>query len=297
MIPALLIAHGPLPVEPERVVDLIAPLGNTSAGLAAVQSPFLVSLEQKMQLIELALESSTEDFQRDSLAWLERRIGFDGAIWGKGERHRDGGIKIEQFLLSGRPEGLIHDYPISAKSDPVSKNFIESPTALQNVSIHKHYRCPGSSQIREYLDHYRVRHLQIVGSVCSVTNLYSWIVCYREDLTRAFPPALEAVTKNAISTTLLAAQFHHSAQRQRTLEQLLDRYPEQRQGLQNLTPRQREVLHYIEQGWSNKLIAYHLKISENTLKSHMKLLFRALGVNSRTNALIAGHAIRRRAHD
>jgi DNA-binding NarL/FixJ family response regulator len=55
-----------------------------------------------------------------------------------------------------------------------------------------------------------------------------------------------------------------------------------------LTQRQREVLRLVVQGKSNKEIARVLNIGEGTVKVHMAGLFRALGVNSRAAAAVAG---------
>ena len=52
-----------------------------------------------------------------------------------------------------------------------------------------------------------------------------------------------------------------------------------------LTPRQTEILRFIVDGESNKMIAYHLDVSENTVKQHVSALFRKLGVSSRTQAI------------
>ena len=55
-----------------------------------------------------------------------------------------------------------------------------------------------------------------------------------------------------------------------------------------LTPRQREVLELLLRGKSNKEIARALKLGEGTVKVHMAGLFRALGVNTRAAAAVAG---------
>jgi DNA-binding NarL/FixJ family response regulator len=54
-----------------------------------------------------------------------------------------------------------------------------------------------------------------------------------------------------------------------------------------LSARQREVLALLLKGLPNKLIARKLDISENTTKIHVSSVLRALGVASRTQALIA----------
>jgi DNA-binding NarL/FixJ family response regulator len=54
-----------------------------------------------------------------------------------------------------------------------------------------------------------------------------------------------------------------------------------------LTGRQREVLRLMARGLHNRQIAERLAISENTVKHHARAVFHALGVASRTEALVA----------
>jgi PAS domain S-box-containing protein len=58
----------------------------------------------------------------------------------------------------------------------------------------------------------------------------------------------------------------------------------------HLTPRQVEVLHVLEQGRSTKQIAAELHLSTETVRNHIRRLFRALGVNSRLEAVAAARA-------
>ena len=55
----------------------------------------------------------------------------------------------------------------------------------------------------------------------------------------------------------------------------------------HLTPRQAEILRLLEQGRSTKQIARELHLSPETVKNHVRLLLRALGVNSRLEAVAA----------
>ena len=55
----------------------------------------------------------------------------------------------------------------------------------------------------------------------------------------------------------------------------------------DLTPRQAEVLRLLEQGRSTKQIASELHVSTETVRNHVRHLFRALGVNSRLEAVAA----------
>lgn len=57
-------------------------------------------------------------------------------------------------------------------------------------------------------------------------------------------------------------------------------------GLDVLTGRQREVLSLLCRGLSNKQIARTLRVSENTVKSHVAAILAILGVRNRTGAVI-----------
>jgi PAS domain S-box-containing protein len=61
----------------------------------------------------------------------------------------------------------------------------------------------------------------------------------------------------------------------------------------HLTPRQVEVLRLLEQGRSTKQIAAELHLSTETVRNHIRRLFRALGVNSRLEAVAAVRAASR----
>ena len=54
-----------------------------------------------------------------------------------------------------------------------------------------------------------------------------------------------------------------------------------------LTPRQTDVLALLLQGKPNKLIARELNLSVETVKDHVAAVLRALGVSSRTQAVLA----------
>jgi two-component system, NarL family, response regulator DegU len=53
-----------------------------------------------------------------------------------------------------------------------------------------------------------------------------------------------------------------------------------------VTPREREILTYMVQGYLNKQIAFALKISEQTVKNHVTSILRKLNANARTQAVV-----------
>lgn len=61
--------------------------------------------------------------------------------------------------------------------------------------------------------------------------------------------------------------------------------------LATLTPQQVRVLSMLGQGLLNKQIAYELNVSEATVKAHVSAILQKLGVDSRTQAVIAVNRI------
>ncbi|HEX7074087.1 MAG TPA: response regulator transcription factor, partial [Hyphomicrobiaceae bacterium] len=57
--------------------------------------------------------------------------------------------------------------------------------------------------------------------------------------------------------------------------------------LSTLTPQQVRVLMMLGEGLLNKQIAYRLGVSEATIKAHVSAILQKLGVDSRTQAVIA----------
>ncbi len=59
----------------------------------------------------------------------------------------------------------------------------------------------------------------------------------------------------------------------------------------SLTPSQFRILVGLQQGRLNKQIAYDLGVTEATIKAHLTVVFRKLGVYNRTQAVIAAQAL------
>ncbi len=75
------------------------------------------------------------------------------------------------------------------------------------------------------------------------------------------------------------------------IEEHTQHYNQDSASLTPLSTREMEVLEYLVQGASNKVIAVNLGISQQTVKNHMTNILRKLGVGDRTEAAVA--ALRR----
>lgn len=74
-------------------------------------------------------------------------------------------------------------------------------------------------------------------------------------------------------------------------DEATDDLPELTSRLSSLTPQQVRVLTMLGEGLLNKQIAYELGVSEATVKAHVSAILQKLGVDSRTQAVIAVNRI------
>ncbi|MFL9883936.1 response regulator transcription factor [Paraburkholderia agricolaris] len=88
----------------------------------------------------------------------------------------------------------------------------------------------------------------------------------------AAPGAIHAPAQGGATLTEPIAQFH-------ALQ------PHQQHLLENLSPRQQDIMRLVHRGWTNKMIARELGVAEGTVKVHLSVIFRALGVHNRSMAI------------
>lgn len=68
------------------------------------------------------------------------------------------------------------------------------------------------------------------------------------------------------------------------------------QSIASLSPPQLKILLGLKRGLLNKQIANEIGITEATVKSHMTIMFRKMGVSNRTQAVIAAGALEDKTH-
>ena len=104
--------------------------------------------------------------------------------------------------------------------------------------------------------------------------------------------AIGYLLKDVLKTDLLRA-IRAAAQGQPTLHPEAQRHlmrqvatPPTRSLIDDLTPRERDVLQLIVRGQSNKEIAASLRVTEGTVKGHVSAILSKLGVADRTQAAL-----------
>ena len=99
----------------------------------------------------------------------------------------------------------------------------------------------------------------------------------------AMMAALRFVLSGGVYLPAAVLERRASERRDSAVAGAVERSPEEL----GLSPRQVDVLKLLVEGKSNKLIARDLAMSESTVKTHLEALFRRLGANSRTQAVVA----------
>ncbi len=220
-------------------------------------------------------EMDQDAFRRDSLAWLRRHIGFDGALWAVGRLH-DGRLDMGALCVDGRPPGLIDDH---APFAPImATGFRRAIDAITQWDTATQLRSRRLAHFRAFLEQYRIRHVLMKGVRLASPTHIAWLVMLREDADQPFQAPASQAHEPAIAIALHGSEYI-AALRSASA-------PGSAASGVHLTERQKQVLHCLFLGWSNKLIARHLGISDNTLKSHLRALYQAMQVRSRSQAIL-----------
>jgi DNA-binding NarL/FixJ family response regulator len=112
-----------------------------------------------------------------------------------------------------------------------------------------------------------------------------------EDIYRALKVGAKAYLLKGMTTEELITAIHAVHSGKSHIPQVIAEKLAERMGVEELTPREMDVLEQIVSGKSNKEIADELGVSEATVKTHINSLLGKLGVTDRTQAATA--AIRR----
>lgn len=96
---------------------------------------------------------------------------------------------------------------------------------------------------------------------------------------------------------VLAGGIYLPAELLKNKEDLSGREKEELAWKGKLTKRQREVMHLMAMGKSNKVIAQELNLTEGTVKLHVTAILKALNVSNRTGAVLKATSMTKEATD
>lgn len=97
--------------------------------------------------------------------------------------------------------------------------------------------------------------------------------------------ASAANIKDAVTNMLDGDVWVPESVRQQ-IQDVDETFSELAENVASLTPAQYKVLCYMRDGLLNKQIGYNLDIAEATVKAHVTAIFRKLGINNRTQAVL-----------
>ncbi|MGE5602962.1 MAG: LuxR C-terminal-related transcriptional regulator [Nitrososphaerales archaeon] len=119
--------------------------------------------------------------------------------------------------------------------------------------------------------------------------IQAWAAGAQGLLSRAAPPERisAALAAGARDLSVVDADYRGAIAGHEAPPPALPRFPGEESPLvEELTPRELEVLRLLAEGLPNKTIAQRLDISEHTVKFHVNALLGKLGVGSRTEAVV-----------
>lgn len=114
-----------------------------------------------------------------------------------------------------------------------------------------------------------------------------------DDVAGVLPLSLPLDVLIAITALLLAGGQYAPQRSARNVMQRAERDPIHIAGAEPareaiaLTLREQQILHYVSEGFQNKLIASQMALSEHTVKAHVHKVIAKLGVSNRTQAAAA----------
>lgn len=116
---------------------------------------------------------------------------------------------------------------------------------------------------------------------CEIPIILTGNKIYEPDMIRGLVLGADDYIIKPLQEDILEAKIHAIMRRTNFV---LKQSPQKGQLSFNLTNREAEILSLIAKGYSNKLIAENLFLSELTVKSHLKNIFKKIKVQNRTQA-------------
>ena len=108
---------------------------------------------------------------------------------------------------------------------------------------------------------------------------YSFFASYRKYFSILFVTPLIAENHAAAIQEIKALKIHYTKAEESKIFDILDSEPEY---AETLTEREREIARLVAQGLRNAEIAETLHVSENTVKTHLKTIFKKMNIDRRS---------------
>jgi DNA-binding CsgD family transcriptional regulator len=257
----------------------------------------LETLSELWRLYRLAQTHALPAFRDRGLRIASRTLGFDGAVWGEGQRAPTGGVQISHAVLFHQPSSLLNEYAELPVADPVSTRFAQEPGRVQFVDVDRFYASASLAPVRHYLLKHRVRHLMLLGLEHPAQRRLQWLTLYRYRKEHAFDEQDARRFQQWLPHLIQAeniCRLLHTGESAISAEELTKTLRVQRideSSSVSLSRRQGEVLHYFSLGYNYQETAAQMGIKALTVKEYASDLYAKLGVKNKAEAIFEARVL------
>jgi DNA-binding CsgD family transcriptional regulator len=274
--------------------DIQGNLGN----LGVKPMSFSRLLQQADALYESAVSLTLDKFELLAVRQLGRLVGFDGAVWGEGHvAGEPASVAIDRATLVDRPFQLVSDYASIATEDPIAKAFLKAPQhpIADTVARPGRYALPRAE--RHMLLNHNIGHLALCGRPWAGWTV-RWVTAYRSIKDPAFSCDEVRLLWYLVPLWNQAWEVCRARNQEFTVPDSQGNGPgpsttSAARIPRALTAKQTAILDGLAQGFKYAEIASHMNLSVDTVRSHVRELYRKLGVQNRTAAVNVGNDLRR----
>ncbi len=234
----------------------------------------------ELEVFEAALFSDEETFFGTAVAWLQRDIGFDGLLWGKGPARAT--LPWDDVRAYGRRAiGALDRSAVAA--DPVGQRALDTPERAHALTIAA--ACAPDSPALHWWQAWDARHLLILAKPAHDDTAVAWLGLLRAT-GEPFGPAQCRAMQHRAHAILTAQQLRAAkAARARAWAPAVAQAP-----VEALTEREMAVAQAYADGRSVKEVARLMGLSASTVQCHLAKVYRKMHVHSKM-------ALRKVLHD
>jgi DNA-binding CsgD family transcriptional regulator len=226
-------------------------------------------------------EGDVGEFRAPVVSLIQSELQVDGLVWGRGVFSDARHINLERSQVYGRDSSLFNDYQALAINDPVTANFLKTPSQLQMICTERFYQANSMPQFHDLVQKHQITHLALVGLPYSGGEDVRWMTLYRSDKNRPFDAQSEEKVRLLVSLALTLEKLRNASEESEFC-------PNQ---LAVCTPRERQMVMSFSQGLTHRDIAQSMHLSSATVRTHLRNAYKKLGISNKASLanLVALH--------
>lgn len=225
----------------------------------------------QLEVFEAALFGDEETFFGMAVAWLQRDIGFDGLLWGKGPTRTT--LPWDDVRAYGRPANGVSGRA-ALTADPVAQCALAAPERAHALTIAT--ACDPDSPALHFWQAWDARHLLILAKPAHDDTAVAWLGLLRAT-DEPFGPAQCRAMQHRAHAILTAQQLRVAkAARALAWAPTIAQAP-----MEALTEREMAVAQAYADGRAVKEVARLMGLSASTVQCHLSRVYRKMNVHSK----------------